>query len=98
MKAAPQAACNGIAAGSKDDRNGGGCRFCDRSRLAEGCDNSYLAANQFACKCRQAFKLSLRPAEINRHVLRLGVAGFGQAFAESCDHASRLGRRAAAEE
>jgi hypothetical protein len=40
------------------------------------------AANEFRCERRQSIELSLRPAEFDRHVLALDVAGLGEALAE----------------
>src|ERR1700738_850943 len=60
-------------------------------------ENGHWPLNQLACQGWEAFKPPFRPAEINDHIVGLGIAGFRQSFAERGDYAGRFGRRAAAE-
>ena len=70
-----------ITSGGKNDGYGRG-RWLrrHRRRRAGGYEYRYAAADEIGCERRQQINLIFRPAEFDRHVVPLDIAGFLQAL------------------
>ncbi len=91
---------DGIAAAGEDDRDRRGRRLggADHDVAAARDDHLRLAADQISRQFRQPIIMALRPAEFDRQVAPLDIAGFVQCRAKRGDKRGvRVGRARAQE-
>src|SRR6476646_5007098 len=100
LRLATRPTLTGKSLPEKNDRNRRRRGLGRERRAVAACrdDHRHLTADQIDRHCRQSIKLSLRPAEFDRHILALDIASFVQTLTERRDNRCRLARGPAAEE
>jgi hypothetical protein len=85
-EAGDEAHLHRIVGGGEDNGNRRGCRLCRQISRAIGDDHAHLTTYQLSRHHRHSVVLPPRPAEFDRHILPLDIAGFLQAPTKGGHH------------